>query len=95
MGQDMTIMINGIATGLFGLTAVLYLTVFKKNRLRMVLGVILAVYAVYLVKDILYLHPAVASDTHLYRRRLGLLTPQVLSPGGTNGQQEEHRKPAV
>ena len=72
MGQDMTIMINGIATGLFGLTAVLYLTVFKKNRLRMVLGVILAVYAVYLAKDILYLHPAVASDTHLYRVLLSI-----------------------
>ena len=60
-------MIEGIAAGLFGLTAALYLGVFKKNRLRVITGIILAVYAAYLVKDIVYLIPYVAADEYIYR----------------------------
>ena len=60
-------MIEGIAAGLFALTAALYLCVFKKNRLRVITGIILAVYAAYLVKDIVYLIPYVAADEYIYR----------------------------
>ena len=62
-----TVLIEGIAAGLFGLTAALYLGVFKKNRLRVITGIILAVYAAYLVKDIVYLIPYVAADEYIYR----------------------------
>ena len=87
-------MINGIAAGLFGLTAVLFLGVFRKNRLRVITGLILAVYAVYLVKDILYFNPLVASDEHTYRVLLSVdnwAVPlyvvyafEVISPGRMN-----------
>lgn len=63
----MTVLIQGIAAGLFGLTAALYLCVFKKNRLRVITGIILAVYAAYIVKDIVYLLPYVAADSYIYR----------------------------
>ena len=45
MFQELTIFILGLVTGLFGLVAALYLFVFKRSRIRLVLGVILAVYA--------------------------------------------------
>ena len=87
-------MINGIAAGLFGLTAALFLGVFRKNRLRVITGLILAVYAVYLVKDILYFNPLVASDEHTYRVLLSVdnwAVPlyvvyafEVISPGRMN-----------
>lgn len=63
----MTVLIQGIAAGLFGLTAALYLCVFKKNRLRVITGIILAVYAAYIAKDIVYLLPYVAADSYIYR----------------------------
>ena len=62
-----TVLIEGIAAGLFALTAALYLCVFKKNRLRVITGIILAVYAAYLVKDIVYLLPYVASNDYIYK----------------------------
>ena len=62
-----TVLIEGIAAGLFALTAALYLGVFKKNRLRVITGIILAVYAAYLVKDIVYLLPYVASNDYIYK----------------------------
>ena len=62
-----TVLIEGIAAGLFALTAALYMCVFKKNRLRVITGIILAVYAAYLVKDIVYLIPYVAADEYIYR----------------------------
>ena len=87
-------MINGIAAGLFGLTAALFLGVFRKNRLRVITGLILAVYAVYLVKDILYFNPLVASDEYTYRVLLSVdnwAVPlyvvyafEVISPGRMN-----------
>ena len=84
-------MIEGIAAGLFALTAALYLCVFKKNRLRVITGIILAVYAAYLVKDIVYLIPYVAADEYIYRVLLSVdnwavplyvvYTFEVISPG--------------
>ena len=84
-------MIGGIAAGLFALTAALYLCVFKKNRLRVITGIILAVYAAYLVKDIVYLIPYVAADEYIYRVLLSVdnwavplyvvYTFEVISPG--------------
>ena len=65
-----TVLIGGIAAGLFALSAALYLCVFKKNRLRVITGIILAVYAAYLVKDIVYLLPYVAADGYIYRVQL-------------------------
>ena len=55
MLREITIMMNGITAGLFGLASVLFLFMFRRNRLRVVLGVILAVYTVYFLKDILYI----------------------------------------
>ena len=52
MFQELTIFILGLVTGLFGLVAVLYLFVFERSRIRLVLGVILAVYALYLLKEV-------------------------------------------
>ena len=72
MLQDLTILANGVAAGLFGLTSALFLFVFKHNRLRVVLGVILAVYTLYLLKDIMYLYGPVASDEYLYRVLLSI-----------------------
>ena len=87
-------MINGIAAGLFGLTAALFLGVSRKNRLRVITGLILAVNAVYLVKDILYFNPLVASDEYTYRVLLSVdnwAVPlyvvyafEVISPGRMN-----------
>ena len=86
-----TVLIEGIAAGLFALTAALYLCVFKKNRLRVITGIILAVYAAYLVKDIVYLIPYVAADEYIYRVLLSVdnwavplyvvYTFEVISPG--------------
>ena len=86
-----TVLIGGIAAGLFALTAALYLCVFKKNRLRVITGIILAVYAAYLVKDIVYLIPYVAADEYIYRVLLSVdnwavplyvvYTFEVISPG--------------
>ena len=94
MLEYVTVMINGIAAGLFGLTAALFLGVFRKNRLRVITGLILAVYAVYLVKDILYFNPLVASDEYTYRVLLSVdnwAVPlyvvyafEVISPGRMN-----------
>ncbi len=93
MYQDISIMINGIAAGLFGLTAVLFLFVFKRTHLRTVLGTILAVYTLYLAKDIAYVYDPIASDEYLYRMLLSIdnwIVPlyviyavEVLSPGRT------------
>ena len=86
-----TVLIEGIAAGLFALTAALYLCVFKKNRLRVITGIILAVYAAYLVKDIVYLLPYVASNDYIYKVLLSVdnwavplyvvYTFEVISPG--------------
>lgn len=72
MFEHATVMIQGIAAGLFGLTAALYLGVFKKNRLRVITGIILTIYAAYIVKDIVYMHPNVASDSYIYRLLLSV-----------------------
>lgn len=72
MYENVTLMVNGIAVGLFGLTSALFLFVFKRNRLRTVLGIILGVYAVYLFKDIIYYCPAVADDKYIYRILLSI-----------------------
>lgn len=74
MFQELTIFILGLVTGLFGLVAALYLFVFKRSRIRLVLGVILAVYALYLFKDLLYLHEAVADNPFVYRLLLSVDT---------------------
>lgn len=74
MFQELTIFILGLVTGLFGLVAALYLFVFKRSRIRLVLGVILAVYALYLLKDLLYLHEAVADNPFVYRLLLSVDT---------------------
>lgn len=93
MYHNVTILINGIAAGLFGLTAVLFLFVFKRTHLRTVLGIILAIYALYLAKDIAYAYDPIASDGYLYRMLLSIdnwVVPlyviyavEVLSPGKT------------
>lgn len=70
MAQNLTILINGIAAGLFGLTAVLYLFVFERSRLRTVLGTILAIYSVCIAKDVLYMSDSVMSNAYLYRLML-------------------------
>lgn len=67
MYQNVTILVNGIAAGLFALTACLYLFVFERSRLRTVLGVILAVYSLFIAKDVVYMSDAVLSDEYLYR----------------------------
>lgn len=67
MLEELNIFIIGIATGLFGLTSALYLLVFKKNRLRTVLGVILAIYALYIGKDIIYYTDMISGDPLMYR----------------------------
>ena len=67
MFQELTIFILGLVTGLFGLVAALYLFVFKRSRIRLVLGVILAVYALYLLKDLLYLQEGVADNPFIYK----------------------------
>lgn len=72
MSQNLTILINGISAGLFGLTAGLYLFVFERNRLRTVLGIILAVYSLFLAKDVVYMSDTVMSDEYLYRLLLSL-----------------------
>lgn len=72
MGQIVTILINGIAAGLFGLVGALYLFVFERNRLRTVIGIILAVYSLCIAKDILYMSDAVMSDVYLYRLLISL-----------------------
>ena len=74
MFQELTIFILGLVTGLFGLVAALYLFVFKRSRIRLVLGVILAVYALYLFKDLLYIHEAVADNPFIYKLLLSIDT---------------------
>lgn len=74
MFQELTIFILGLVTGLFGLVAVLYLFVFERSRIRLVLGVILAVYALYLLKDLLYLQEGVADNPFVYRLLLSIDT---------------------
>lgn len=93
MLREITIMMNGITAGLFGLASVLFLFMFRRNRLRVVLGVILAVYTVYFLKDILYMSTYVASHEYLYRMLLSIdnwAVPlyviyafEVLTPGRT------------
>ncbi len=74
MFQELTIFILGLVTGLFGLVAVLYLFVFERSRIRLVLGVILAVYALYLLKDLLYLQEGVADNPFIYKLLLSIDT---------------------
>ena len=74
MFQELTIFILGLVTGLFGLVAALYLFVFKRSRIRLVLGVILAVYALYLLKDLLYLQECVADNPFIYKLLLSIDT---------------------
>lgn len=74
MFQELTIFILGLVTGLFGLVAALYLFVFERSRIRLVLGVILAVYALYLLKDLLYLQEGVADNPFVYRLLLSIDT---------------------
>ena len=74
MFQELTIFILGLVTGLFGLVAALYLFVFKRSRIRLVLGVILAVYALYLLKDLLYLQEGVADNPFIYKLLLSIDT---------------------
>ena len=74
MFQELTIFILGLVTGLFGLVAVLYLFVFERSRIRLVLGVILAVYALYLLKDLLYLQEGVADNPFIYKLLLSMMT---------------------
>ena len=64
MFQELTIFILGLVTGLFGLVAVLYLFVFE----------ILAVYALYLLKDLLYLQEGVADNPFIYKLLLSIDT---------------------
>ena len=74
MFQELTIFILGLVTGLFGLVAALYLFVFEHSRIRLVLGVILAVYALYLLKDLLYLQEGVADNPFIYKLLLSIDT---------------------
>ena len=67
MFQELTIFI-------LGLVAALYLFVFERSRIRLVLGVILAVYALYLLKDLLYLQEGVADNPFIYKLLLSIDT---------------------
>lgn len=72
MYKDVTIMINGMAAGLFGLTSALFLFVFRRTHLRTVLGAILAIYTLYLTKDVIYAYDVIANDDYLYRMLLSI-----------------------
>lgn len=93
MLHDLTLLLNGMTAGVFGLAAALFLFVFKRSRLRVVLGVIMAVYTLYFLKDIFYMYDPVVSDKYLYRILLSIdnwLVPlyavyafEVVRPGRT------------
>lgn len=72
MLQNITVLVNGMAAGLFGLSSILFLFVFERKRLRTVLGIVLAVYTLLFIKDIIYFCPAVAENGFLYRVLLSI-----------------------
>ncbi|HIZ84981.1 MAG TPA: helix-turn-helix domain-containing protein [Candidatus Coprenecus stercoravium] len=72
MLQNLTIFAIGLVSGLFGAAAVMYLSVFRRDRIRTVLGICLAIYAVYIAKDVFYMCEDVAADEFVYRLMLSI-----------------------
>lgn len=91
MLQNLTILVMGMAAGLFGLSSCLYLMNVRHKRINAVLGVILGLYALYIAKDVLYFTEMVNASPYLYRILLSvdnwavplyvIYAFEILSPG--------------